>query len=245
MKTTEKPKNNLEKLRGIFFQIGLIVSMSITFLAFEWTTPVYIAELPKPDIEIEGDIDLELYNHHVKPIKPEIKPIAPKIDPSKINIVKNDPVDPTPEPDPDPTPDPDPGFDPNKWTKPEEIEKEEAPLPAAGKMPFYKNCESANENERKSCTEEEMFKHFRNTLKIPGYIKDLGKAEYTAHVYFEVNKKGQIKNVRVLNSGRIPKDLEKEAINAVSTLPELIPATNHGKQVSVFYSIPIKFTIKG
>jgi protein TonB len=243
MKTTEKPKNNLEKLRGIFFQIGLIVATSITFLAFEWTTPVYIAELPKPFITIEDDFEIPIIIYNTTPIKPEIKPIAPKVDPSRINIIKTTPVDPTP--DPEPFVDPDPVFDPNKWTKPEVIEAEEAPLPAAGKMPFYKNCENANENERKSCTEEEMFKHFRKTLKIPSYIKDLGKAEYTAHVYFEVNKKGQVKNVRVLNSGRIPLDLEKEAINAVISLPELIPAINHGKQVSVYYSIPIKFTVKG
>ncbi len=243
MKTTEKPKNNLEKLRGIFFQIGLIISTSITFLAFEWTTPVYVAELPNPDIEVEGDFDIPIITYRSTPVKPAIKLNAPKVDPSRINIIKTDPIDPTP--DPNPFVEPDPVFDPNQFNKPEVIEIEEAPLPAAGKMPFYKNCESVNENERKSCTEEEMFKHFRKTLKIPGYIKDLGKAEYTAHVYFEVNKKGQVKNVRVLNSGRIPIDLEKEAINAVSTLPELIPAINHGKQVSVYYSIPIKFTVKG
>ncbi len=242
MKTTEKPKNNLEKLRGIFFQIGLIISTSITFLAFEWTTPVYIAELPKPDIEVEGDFDIPIITYRSTPVKPAIKLTAPKVDPSRINIIKTDPVDPTP--DPEPFVEPDPVFDPNKWTIPEVLEKEDAPLPAAGKMPFYKNCESANENVRKSCTEEEMFKHFRRTLKIPESIKEMGKAEYTAHVYFEVNKKGQIKNVRVLNSGRIPLDLEKEAINAVSTLPELIPAINHGKEVAVYYSIPIKFTIK-
>lgn len=241
MNSTEKPKNGLEKLRGIFFQIGLIVATSITFLAFEWTFPVYVADLPKPIIEVEGDFELPPITYSSVPKKPEIKMPVLKVNPTQFNIVTTNPTNPTP--DPDPFKDPDPVFDPNKWTKPEVVEPEEAPLPAAGKMPFYKNCENADENARKSCTEEEMYKHFRKTLKIPELIKNMGNAEYTAHVYFEVNKKGQVKNVKVLNSGRIHPLLEAEAIKAVSTLPELIPAVNHGKEVAIYYSIPIKFIV--
>lgn len=243
MNTLEKTKNGLEKFRGIFFQIGILVSTSLTFLAFEWTTPVYVSELTNSFINIEEDFEIPIITYSSTPVKPEVKPIAPKVDPSKFNIIKTDPVDPK-NTDPDLFKDPDPVFDPNKWTKPEVVEPEEAPLPAAGKMPFYKNCENGDENARKACTEEEMYKHFRKTLKIPELIKSMGKAEYTAHVYFEVNKKGQVKNVKVLNSGRIHPLLEAEAIKAVSTLPELIPAVNHGKEVAIYYSIPIKFIVK-
>lgn len=242
MNTLEKTKNGLEKFRGIFFQIGILVSISLTFIAFEWTTPVYVADLPTPDVEIEGDFELPPVTYSSVPKKPEVKMPVLKVNPIQFNIVKIDPVNPTP--DPEPFKDPDPVFDPNKWTKPEVVEPEEAPLPAAGKMPFYKNCENADENARKSCTEEEMYKHFRKTLKIPELIKSMGSAEYTAHVYFEVNKKGHVKNVKVLNSGRIHPLLEAEAIKAVSTLPELIPAINHGKEVAIYYSIPIKFIVK-
>lgn len=241
MNSTEKPKNGLEKFRGIFFQIGFIVATSLTLLAFEWTFPVYVADLPKPIIEVEGDFELPPITYSSVPKKPEVKQSVLKVNPTQFNVVTIDPTNITT--DPDPFKDPDPVFDPNQWTKPEVVEPEEAPLPAAGKMPFYKNCENADENARKSCTEEEMYKHFRKTLKIPELIKSMGSAEYTAHVYFEVNKKGQVKNVKVLNSGRIHPLLEAEAIKAVSTLPELIPAVNHGKEVAIYYSIPIKFIV--
>ena len=213
MNTTKQPKKSLEKFRGIFFQIGIIVATSLTFLAFEWTSPVYISDLPEPEYEIEGDFEIPIITYRSTPVKPEFKPVAPKVDHGKINIVTIDPIDPTP--DPDPFVEPDPTFDPNKWTKPEVVVEETAPLPTAGKMPHYKDCESSDEIVRKKCTEEEMFKHFRNTLKIPSIIKNLGKAEYTAYVYFEVDKKGEIKNVKVMNTGRIHKLLEQEAINAV------------------------------
>ncbi len=243
MNSAKKEKNRLEKFRGIFFQIGLIVATSITLLAFEWTFPVKIADLPKPDIQVEGDFDLPPVTYSTVPKKPQVKTPAVKVHPTQFNIVNNTPTDPTII-DPEPFKDPEPTFDPSKWAKPDPIEPEDAPLPAAGKMPYYNDCESANEIERKNCTEAKMYEHFNNTLHIPDLIKNIGKAEYTAHVYFEVNKKGIIKNVKVLNSGRINPLLEKEAINAVSTLPQLLPAINHGKEVSVYYSIPIKFTIK-
>ena len=76
-------------------------------------------------------------------------------------------------------------------------------------------------------------------------IKIKGKASYVAFVYFEINKKGQVSNVKILNDEKhkIPRELEREAYNAVSTLPKMIPAKNHGKKVKVLYKVPIKFTI--
>lgn len=239
MKTTKQPTNNLEKFRGIFFQIGIIVATSLTFLAFEWTTPVRIADFPNPDIEVEGDFEIPIITYRSDPKKVDFKPVAPKVDITKINIVTVDPIDPT---------EPDPYIDP--LTNPvfvlpiEKVIEEEAPLPSAGKMPYYNTCESSDELIRKKCTEEAMFKHFRKTLKVPELIKALGKADYTAHVYFEVDKKGLIRNVKVMNKGRIHYLLEQEAIKAVSSLPDLLPAINHGKAVSVYYSIPIKFSVR-
>jgi len=227
MKTTEKPKNNLEKLRGIFFQIGLIISTSITFLAFEWTTPVYIAELPEPEIEIEGDIDLELYNHQVKPIKPEVKLIVPKIDPSKINIVKTDPIDPTP--DPEPFVDPDPVFDPNKWTKPEVIEPEVAPVAIAEVMPEFEGGAG------------KLFEYLSRTLKYPELAKSTG-IQGKVFVQFVVDKKGKIKDAKVIQG--INSLLDKEALRVVESMPDWTPGRQHGKPVSVIYNLPISFKLK-
>jgi len=38
MKSKKSKKSNLENKRVIFFQVGLIVTLSIVLLAFEWTT---------------------------------------------------------------------------------------------------------------------------------------------------------------------------------------------------------------
>ena len=38
MENKKSDKKNLEKKRGLFFQIGLAVALSIVLVAFEWTT---------------------------------------------------------------------------------------------------------------------------------------------------------------------------------------------------------------
>ncbi len=45
MKTFNRSVRGLEKKRGLFFRIGLVVSLLITFFAFEWSTPVSRDEL--------------------------------------------------------------------------------------------------------------------------------------------------------------------------------------------------------
>ncbi|MCB9175213.1 MAG: TonB family protein [Flavobacteriales bacterium] len=227
MNTTKQSQKNLEKFRGIFFQIGIIVATSLTFLAFEWTTPVYISELPKPIIEIEGDIDLELYNDRVKPIKPEIKPIAPKVDPSKINIIKTNPVNPTP--DPDPIVDPDPTFDPNKWTKPEVTDPEPAPIAVAEVMPEFIGGTA------------KLFEYLGKNLKYPELAKTTG-IQGKVFVQFVVDKNGKIKDVKVLQG--INALLDKEALRVVSEMPDWKAGKQHGKPVSVIYNLPISFKLK-
>lgn len=227
MKTTEKPKNNLEKLRGIFFQIGLIISTSITFLAFEWTTPVYIAELPEPDIEVEGDFDIPIITYRSTPVKPAIKLTAPKVDLGKINIIKTDPVDPTPGPEP--FVEPDPVFDPSKWTKPEVVEPEPAPVPIAEVMPEFEGGAA------------KLFEYLTRNLKYPVLAKSTG-IQGKVFVQFVVDKKGKIKDAKVIQG--INTLLDKEALRVVESMPDWTPGRQHGKPVSVIYNLPISFKLK-
>ncbi len=38
METKKSPKADLEKQKGLFFELGLFVTLSIVLIAFEWTT---------------------------------------------------------------------------------------------------------------------------------------------------------------------------------------------------------------
>jgi protein TonB len=239
----KKTNKKLEKLRGIFFQLGLIIAGGLTLLAFEWTSTIKISELPGiTTIDVEGMEELPPIIYTKDPEKPKVKHSN-----TTSNVIK--PVEkitePLPDPEPEPNPDPDPPFDPTKWATPPEPDPEPAPLYIAGRMPHYNDCKDLEEEKRKKCTQEKMYEHFGEKIKVPEIIKMKGKAKYKAHVYFEVSKSGEIVNVKMLEdkNNKIPRELEREAFNAVKSLPKMIPGKNHGKRVSVRYSVPIVFTI--
>jgi protein TonB len=237
--------NKLEKLRGIFFQFGLIVAGGITLLAFEWTSPKYAYELPPSENTFDDGIwEYPPLLPEKEIEKPKVKITQPKLITDAFKKVDNDTKIPE-EKKEEVTITPDEKFKDNQWKEKEIIDEVEAPFIVVSNMPHYADCEDLTEDERKKCTQEKMYQHFGKKIRVPEVIKMKGKAEYKAFVYFEVNKKGEIANVKILNTekNKIPKELEREAYNAVQSLPQLIPGKNHGKSVSVRYSVPINFTV--
>ena len=241
-----KTKNNKrEKLRGIYFQLGLIIAGGLTLLAFEWTFPTHISQLGGVIVEeIEGDIEWippveKEKKKEVEETKEEIKKITEqfkKVDNNHKELEEEKKEEVVKEKAPE--------FNSEKWGTVEEVEED--PVPFVQYMPHYKDCKTLEEAERKKCTQEKMYEHFGKSIKVPQVIKMQGRATYTAFVYFEINKKGKITNVKILNdkNHKIPRELEREAYNAVSSLPQMIPASDGGKKKKVYYKVPIKFTIR-
>lgn len=62
-------------------------------------------------------------------------------------------------------------------------------------------------------------------------------------VQFVVTKTGEIGEVKVVR-GKHP-DLDKEAVRIVKTLPKFIPGKMNGKEVNVWYTLPIQFRLEG
>ena len=58
---------------------------------------------------------------------------------------------------------------------------------------------------------------------------------------FVVDKTGEIGEVKVVRS--VDKDLDKEAIRFVKTLPKFIPGRQNGQAVAVWYTLPVTFKL--
>lgn len=227
MNSIEKNTNGLEKLRGIFFQIGLITATSIIFLAFEWTTPIYIAELPKPEIEVEGDFELPPVTYSSVLKKPEIQMPVLKVNPTQFNIVKTGPVNPTT--DPVIPSEPDPIFDPNQWTTSTIEDPDPAPTPAPEVMPEFIGGDG------------KLFEYLSKNTKYPDQAKIAG-IQGKVFVQFIVDKNGKVKDVKILQG--INSLLNNEALRVVATMPDWKPGRQHGKPVPVIYNLPISFKLK-
>ena len=62
-------------------------------------------------------------------------------------------------------------------------------------------------------------------------------------VQFVVDKTGEIGEVKVVRS--VDKDLDEEAVRIVKTLPKFIPGRHNGQAVSVWYTLPVTFRLRG
>ena len=62
--------------------------------------------------------------------------------------------------------------------------------------------------------------------------------EGTVYVQFVVSSSGEVKDVIILKS--VHKYLDEAAVNAVKSLPKLIPGKQLDKPVDVLYKVPVK-----
>ena len=215
----------LEKLRGIFFQVGLIVAGGLTLVAFEWQTS-YIIEIPEErvtDIEIIDELPPVTYSS--EPEKPKVKIIETKFNPDKIEIIDDkvnvtEPTDLTPAT-------PDLPFVPD-YTEPT-IPVEDPIFTIVEKMPEYEGGDRSR------------LKYLRDNLKYPSIDKAAG-IEGTVYMRFLVNKKGKIKDIEILRG--VSETIDKEAIRVVKNMPDWKPGEQRGKPVNVSYNFNIKFELR-
>jgi protein TonB len=219
-KTTKKN----EKQRGIYFQVGLIIAGGLTLVAFEWTSPINISELPASYEIDEVEIDFPIIMPEVKIDRPEVKPI---VAPKKSDIIKIviDVFEPDPEPSPEPAPEL--NFDPNEYKIVEKVvEPKIYTIPEV--MPEFEGGLKA------------MFKYLGKNLKYPNREKKAG-IQGTVHLTFVVGKKGEIKKIEILRG--VNDAIDQEAIRVLKAMPKWKPGKQHGKAVNVRYNLPIKFLL--
>lgn len=86
--------------------------------------------------------------------------------------------------------------------------------------------------------------------KINEYIADSiqypieaiqNKVEGKVKVRFKIDRLGHISNAKVVKG--LSPELDKEAIRLVNTMPSWTPAKRNGKLVSVYYTLPITFSL--
>jgi protein TonB len=215
----------LEKLRGIFFQVGLIVAGGLTLVAFEWQTS-YIIEIPEERVtHVEIIDELPPVTYSSEPEKPKVKIIETKFNPDKIEIIDDkvnvtEPTDLTPAT-------PDLPFVPD-YTEPT-IPVEDPIFTIVEKMPEFEGGDRSR------------LKYLRDNLKYPLIDKAAG-IEGTVYMRFLVNKKGKIKDIEILRG--VSETIDKEAIRVVKNMPDWKPGEQRGKPVNVSYNFNIKFELR-
>ncbi|MDL2223950.1 TonB family protein [Bacteroidales bacterium OttesenSCG-928-M06] len=88
---------------------------------------------------------------------------------------------------------------------------------------------------------EAMFKYISENISYPQEASENG-IQGTVYVQFVVKEDGAISDIKVIRS--VDKLLDDEAVRIVQLMPKFIPGKQNGKNVSVYYSLPIRFLLQ-
>ena len=238
-KKSKKHDANLQKNSTLYFQVGLIVCLLVTYglfeMKFETTIPT-IAERWEPDDNFTIEIPV---------IKPEQKSVAEPVvkkrvvNPTKFIPIKDNP--PTVIETPIQTnalplnPDDIVLVNPPVDTPPVDFIKVE-------EVPVFPGCEKKKGREAKSkCMSEKITKIIQRKFDVE-LANELGLiGVQKIQVQFKIDKMGKVTEIKT----RAPHPLlSKEAERVVDLIPDMIPGKQRDKPVAVRYNLPINFKVQ-
>jgi periplasmic protein TonB len=213
MEPKKNPEVNLERKRGLFLQIGLVIALLVVLGAFEYKTYEKIAYNL-------GALNLDDLEEEIIPItKQEVKPPPPP--PEIIEIVEDDVVI----------------EDEIKIEDTESDEDEVIEIIEEDDDEFFMVVENMPEFPGGDLG---LIKYIQKHVKYPAIAKEYN---ITGKVYvsFIVDKSGSVTSVKIVRG--VDKNLDAEAVRVVKSLPKYKPGKQRGKSVRVMFTIPINFTL--
>ncbi len=222
MEIKKNPKANLEKFKGVFLLTGLAFSLGLMLFAFSWSAKAEAADDLGVVEAISEDEVVMITKQDIKPPPPPEPPPVIEV----INIVEdNVEVDDTPD------------FD-------EEMDEDE-------------EIEIDDTEDEVEESEPEIFVIVEDPPEYPGGILALRKfiannVVYPAiaresdiqgkvYVKFVVTKTGAVDKVQIVRG--VDDLLDVEAVKVVKKLAKFKPGRQRGKNVSVWYTVPINFKL--
>ena len=229
MELKKNPKADLEKRRGLYLEIGLVVIMAIALVAFEWKNydqeQIEVVQRTAAD-EVE-DVVIQTQQEELPPPPP---PEAPDVT-TEVNIIEDDAES-------------DNEIDMSSFQRQEEATNIEiTPV----------TIEDDEEEEEQTIFQvvendpefpggvEAMYKFLAQNIKYPQLARE---NNITGRVYvtFVVEKDGSVSNCKVLRD--IGGGCGQEAIRVVKSMPKWTPGKQRGKAVRVQYNLPVNFSLR-
>lgn len=229
MELKKNPKVDLQKKKTIFLEIGLVLSLGIILLAFEWTSTgginTDLAQMQELVVE-EEMIPITQQEE----IKPPPAPPQPQQVIELINIVEDD-VDLDDDVDLfDMEFNEDVAVQIIDFVDDEEEFEEEEIFVIVEDMPSFQGGDINKFRE-----------YINKNLRYPEIAAENG-IQGRVILSFVVEPAGNVSNVRILRG--VDPALDKEAIRVVESSPKWQPGMQRGKPVRVSFNIPIIFVLQ-
>ncbi len=227
MESKKSENANLEKRKGIFFELGLVISISLILIAFEWTSGGL-------DDNAYDTGDMEQIEEEIIPITRQEQPEPPKPpEPPKVTEVLQIVDDDVEIEDElildDFEVDQDSEVEIMEFTEEEEEEEAEIFF-IVEDMPGFMG------------KGQDGFRSWiGQNLRYPEIAAENGISG-RVFVQFVVEPNGSVTNVKVVRG--VDPALDAEAIRVVKASPKWTPGKQRGKAVRVSFTFPINFVLQ-
>ncbi len=233
MISRKTPQADIENKRSTLRALGFIASLSLVLIALSWTSYDVITRQAlnyEADLLEDEEIPINIVTPPPPPPPPQQTTVIEIVDDEEEIEIELEIED----------------IELDEDTEIEIIEEDDdvdddTPFMIVENMPALAQCKTMRGDERHQCTQMEIIKYVSKNTKSPPIAKDAG-IQGTVFVYFVVGKDGKVKDVKVLRE--VDSRLDKEAKRVVESLPRFDPGSQRGKNVSVQYTIPVKFIIR-
>lgn len=232
MEIKKSPKANLENKKFLFKEIGLVIALGLTLLAFNWSTSEKAVSTLEADQQQIIEDEIIPITNDTPPPPPEQSVAEPAMS-DIIDIVDDDiKVDTKIIINED---DKNQGVEIKEYVQAAEIaeevvEEEVIPFAIVEDKPLFQGKDA-----------NEFTKWVYNNIVYPEIAKENG-VQGRVTLQFEIGKDGKVTNVKVLRG--VDSSLDKEAVRVVSNSPKWTPGKQRGKPVKVKYNFPVTFQLK-
>ena len=222
------PKANLERHRGTYILMGLVLGVSILFFAFEWSTETRKLDenVIVQDVLAEEEIEITRREPTPPPPPPPPEPAAPeeivvveeKVD-TRMEIKTED----------DQTQRQTEVYIPPPPPKPKQEEVTEEIFVVVEEQPEFPGGQAA------------MMKFLSDNIRYPVIAQENG-IQGRVICNFVVERDGSITDVQVVR-GQDP-SLDREAIRVIQQMPRWKPGKQRGSAVRVRFTLPVVFRLQ-
>lgn len=227
MEVKKAPKADLERKKGIFFQVGLVLALATLLFAFEWKTStgeVGTFEIA-PEEQVEEEI-IPITQQMMKPPPPP--PPAPKLT-DLIDIVEDETT-----------------IDEELELSDVDDESENQEVQDVSDFGDYGDEDTGEAEIFQVVEDMPSFPHgnvqtwIAKNVKYPVIARENG-IQGKVYIQFVIEKDGSITDVKVVRG--VDSSLDKEAARVINSMPKWKPGKQRGKPVRVSYTLPINFRL--
>ena len=226
MQVKKSENASLEKDKLVYVLMGLVFTLSLVFVALEWTEKeVTKYEVTDTEFLFEDELDIQQTTQETPPPPP-----PPAVQEVEVLNVVEDNVE---------TESIEVNTEDDKAEEvviaapveaPVEEEEEEVVFVIVESMPEFPGGQQA------------LFKYLSENVKYPVIAQENG-IQGRVICQFVVNKDGSIVDVEVVRSGGDP-SLDKEAVRVIKSMPKWKPGKQRNQPVRVKFTLPVNFKLQ-